>query len=81
MKGFKMIDDIKKIWDTWEQYKEHAEQHDFTKILYFDLQLTPLYNDLTKNWDDSHALIFIKNIKHVFSLFGITSEEVNKYEF
>lgn len=66
------IDDVNSVWDKWNTFKETAEQHMFPMILAHDLKLEPLYKDLQKNWDISHAERFIKAMNNiVFPRFGI----------
>lgn len=62
---------IKQMWDRFSQYKETAEQHEFVQLAYFDLRLTPQYEDLQKNWTDEHAMLFIKNLTFAFKMLGI----------
>ena len=66
------IDDVKKAWANYEAYKDRAEQHEFTMLLMLDMKLVPLYNDLIKNWDESHAEIFMNFLKNVGEKFGFT---------
>ena len=55
---------IEYLWDLYEEYKKTAEQHEFVKLLHFDLLLVPAHNDLEKNWDESHADTFIHGMEH-----------------
>lgn len=66
------IEYIDSLWSKFTEYKKRAEQHEFVKIVMFDAKLTPLYNDLHKNWDIRHAELFAKYMKStVFPCFGI----------
>lgn len=51
----------------------------FVKLAFWDLKLTPLYNDLCVNWDDHHAEIFLKGMDVMFKSFGLpTMDEWRK---
>ena len=64
------IEKIDEVWANYAEFKEQAEQHDFPRLLMFDLRLIPLYEDLHKNWDEHHAEIFMKGMKKVSEYFG-----------
>lgn len=63
-----------KAWKRFDQLKNEAEQYLFPAIAAWDLQLTPFYNDLQKNWDEHHAEIFLRGMNKMFAFFGIDFE-------
>lgn len=68
------MSDVNEVWDKWGEYKVAAEQHMFPLIMVHDLKLEPLYQDLQKNWNESHAERFIKAMNNiVFPRFGIAT--------
>ena len=58
-------------WKRFDQLKEEAENHMFPSIMVWDLRLTPLYEDLNKNWNEHHGEIFLKGMVLMFKMFGI----------
>ena len=50
---------VEKLWKAFENYKEHAEQHEFIRLAMYDSKLILAYNDLHENYNDEHADIFI----------------------
>jgi hypothetical protein len=44
------------------------------------MKFEPLYNDLHKNWDEHHALIFMKWMQKVGEHFGFKVPDVSKGE-
>lgn len=64
------IEKIDEAWAAFDNYKAQAEQHEFAKIFFMDRKLTPLYNDLHRNWDEGHALIFMRGMRIAATLFG-----------
>lgn len=64
------LETIEQAWKNYEQYKEHAEQHEFPDLLVTDFKFTPLYNDLKENWDEHHAEVFLKAFATVGKHFG-----------
>ena len=58
------------MWNKFEEIKRNAEQHQFVAILKLDLQFTPLYTDLMKNWDEHHADLFIKGFPVFCAKYG-----------
>lgn len=62
---------VEKLWKAFENYKEHAEQHEFIRLAMYDSKLIPAYNDLHENYNDEHADIFIRGMKKVLVSFGI----------
>lgn len=49
----------------------------FPKLILWDVKLTPLYEDLKKNWDEHHAWVFMKCMELMFESFGIKKGEKN----
>lgn len=64
------ITDVEEAWKQFDDIKEHAEQHDFPRLLYCDLKLSPLYDDLHQNWDEHHAEVFMKAMTIMLRPFG-----------
>ena len=62
---------VEKLWKAFENYKEHAEQHEFIRLAMYDSKLIPAYNDLHENYNDEHVDIFIRGMKKVLLSFGI----------
>lgn len=64
--------EIEIIWLKYNNYKKTAEQHAFVQLLLFDRFLIPAYNDLQRNWNETHANVFIKSVKEkVFPKLGL----------
>lgn len=71
------IEDVEREWAKFDELKETAEQYMFPKLMFWDVKLTPMYEDLKKNWDEHHALIFMKYMGLMFESFGIKKGEKN----
>lgn len=65
------MEEIKRMWDAYEKYKETAEQHEFVRLFMMDARLVPAYNDLQKNYTEEHAEIFKRVMKKVLGSLGI----------
>ena len=65
------MEEIKRMWDAYEKYKETAEQHEFVRLFMMDARLVSAYNDLQKNYTEEHAEIFKKVMKKVLDSLGI----------
>ncbi len=65
------MEEIKRMWDAYEKYKETAEQHEFVRLFMMDARLVPAYNDLQKNYTEEHAEIFKRVMKKVLDSLGI----------
>lgn len=65
------MDEIERMWNAFNKYKETAEQHEFMRLFVLDAKLTPAYNDLKKNFTDEHAAIFKRVMQQVFDALGI----------
>lgn len=65
------MEEIKRMWDAYEKYKETAEQYEFIRLFMMDAQLVPAYNDLQKNYTEKHAEIFKRVMKKVLDSLGI----------
>lgn len=73
------IELVKDAWARFNDIKNTAEQYMFPHILFWDIKLTPLYNDLIKNWDEHHAEVFLKGMDVMFQSLGCpTMEEWRK---
>ena len=73
------MEDMKKVeylWKKYNEYKETAEQHEFVRLLMFDMKLVPAYNDLHENYTKEHAEIFIKIMNKVLKSFGIKDNDI-----
>lgn len=57
------IELVEEAWANFDKYKETAEQHEFPTLLLIDSRFVPLYNDLHANWDDHHALVFMRGME------------------
>ena len=66
-----MKEQVEELWKKYNSFKETAEQHDFVKLIMFDMKLIPAYNDLKKNWNEDHAQKFINGMNIVFNKLGI----------
>ena len=66
-----MKEKVEEMWAKYNAFKETSEQHDFVKLIMFDMRLVPAYNDLQKNWDNNHAQTFINGMNIVFNKLGI----------
>lgn len=64
-------EDVDNAWLKFMKYTETLEQHDFVRFAALHLKMEPLYVDLTKNWDDHHAVIFMKGMNLIFGHLGI----------
>lgn len=65
------MEEIKRMWDAYEKYKETAEQHEFIRLFMMDARLVPAYNDLQKNYTEEHAEIFKRVMRKVLDSLGI----------
>lgn len=65
------MEEIKRMWDAYEKYKETAEQHEFIRLFMMDARLVPAYNDLQKNYTEEHAEIFKRVMQKVLDSLGI----------
>ena len=65
------MEEIKRMWDAYEKYKETAEQHEFVRLFMMDARLVPAYNDLQKNYTEEHAEIFKRVMRKVLDSLGI----------
>lgn len=71
------IEDVEKVWNRLKKCEDEAEQPIFASLAFIHLKMDPLYNDLHKNWDESHAEIFIRameNLCKVFLNIDVTSD-------
>ena len=64
-------EDVESLWEKFDEIKDTAEQHDFPLIYTIDIRYTPLYNDLTNNWDDYHAKLFVYGLSRMLEPFGV----------
>lgn len=64
-------EEVKNLYDKFKKYTENAEQHEFITLFVMDKKITAAYNDLTNNWDEDHADIFIRSVNKVLSFYGI----------
>lgn len=63
---------VEQNWEKYNKFKDMAEQHMFSTLLYFDLKLEPLYKDLHVNESTHHAKVFNLYMKKVvFPALGI----------
>ena len=74
------IDMVKEVWSNYEKFTETAEQHDFPLLLTVQIKFQPLYKDLLENWDEDHALIFMKWMQEIAKHFGFKCPEFTKGE-
>lgn len=65
------MEQVEYLWDKYNDYKETAEQHEFVKLLFFDVNLNPGYKDLHENYCDEHADIFIRCLTNVLNNLGV----------
>ena len=61
--SIELIEEKKRKWD---EYKEHAEQHEFIKIIAIDLWIERMYEDIKMNWDEEHAKILMQYFDRAF---------------
>jgi hypothetical protein len=67
-----IMDDVKQVFEKFQEYKKRAEQSQFPLILFYDMQITPAYLDLCENFNEEHARIFTHALKNiVFPKLGI----------
>lgn len=64
-------EDVESLWKKFDEIKGTAEQYDFPLIFAIDIKYTPLYNDLTNNWNDDHAKLFVYGLSRSLKPFGI----------
>lgn len=62
---------IQELWAKFDKIKDEAEQYMFPELMFWDMKLTPLYNDLMENWDDDHAEVFMKGMNVMFKSLGV----------
>lgn len=72
------MEEIKRMWDAYEKYKETAEQHEFVRLFMMDARLVPAYNDLQKNYTEEHAEIFKRVMRKVLDSLGIKEGKNNE---
>lgn len=72
------IELVEKAWANFDKYKETAEQHEFPKLLMFDMRFKPLYDDLHVNWDEHHALVFMRGMEMLAKHFGFACPAFEK---
>lgn len=72
------MEEIKRMWDAYEKYKETAEQHEFVRLFMMDARLVPAYNDLQKNYTEEHAEIFKRVMRKVLDSLGIKEDKNNE---
>lgn len=67
------LNDCKAAYEKWQNYKDHAEQHEFIKIMLVEtkFKLDWAYKDLCENWDEKHADLFMRAMNIIFESFGI----------
>lgn len=64
------MQDVQDVMGKWEQTKERAEQHDFPFILFWDMRIAPLYEDLKVNWTEEHARKLINGVNLIVQKLG-----------
>ena len=64
-------EEVKNLYNKFEHYAENAEQHEFVTLFVMYKKITAAYNDLTNNWDEDHADIFIRTVNKVLYHFGV----------
>lgn len=65
------MDEIDRLWNLYEKYKETAEQHEFPLLFHYDLLLMPGYHDLKTNPSKEHEAVFKRALEHVLKNLGI----------
>lgn len=69
------MDEIERLWQLYEQYKQTAEQHEFPTLLFYDSLLVPGYEDLKKHPSEDHERIFKTGLEQVLTRLGVKLHE------
>lgn len=69
------IEKIEQLWADFKRNADLAEQYQFPKIMYWQLNLEPLYKDLQINWNEDHANIFVRLMNVAYKSIGWSVEE------
>lgn len=69
------MDEINRLWQLYNDYKETAEQHEFVRLFLLDTRLIPAYNDLTAHYSEEHAEIFERVLRNVLISRGVNLSE------
>lgn len=71
---------VEEAWGNFLKFTETAEQHDFPGLALVQFKFGPLYNDLHKDWDEHHALIFLKWMQVMGKHFGFKVPDISEGE-
>ena len=69
------MDEVNRLWNAYNQYKEEAQPYEFAYLVVLDMQLIPKYNDLKENYTEEHAEIFKRAMRKVLNHLGVRLEE------
>lgn len=69
------MDEVNRLWNAYNKYKETAEQYEFVRLLILDSQLIPRYNDLKEHYTEEHAEVFKRVMRNVLTSLGVMPDE------